>query len=52
MSDEQGARLIPAHERPHRPSEPREGSVIFTTESDFRMYRKNGRQVVPLIMPG
>ena len=26
-------------------------SVIFTTDSDFRTYRKNGRQVIPVIMP-
>ena len=34
-----------------RMAEQREESVIFTTDSDFRMYRKNGRQVIPLIMP-
>ena len=26
-------------------------AVIFTTDSDFRTYRKNGRQVIPVIMP-
>ena len=26
--------------------------VVFTTDSDFRTYRKNGRQVIPLIIPG
>jgi predicted nucleic acid-binding protein len=26
-------------------------SVVFTTDSDFRTYRKNGRQVIPLIIP-
>ena len=26
-------------------------SVIFTTDGDFRTYRKNGRQVIPVIMP-
>jgi uncharacterized protein len=26
-------------------------SVVFTTDSDFRTYRKNGRQIIPLIMP-
>jgi uncharacterized protein len=27
-------------------------AVVLTTDSDFRTYRKNGRQVIPLIMPG
>ncbi|PYI90766.1 MAG: pilus assembly protein [Verrucomicrobia bacterium] len=26
-------------------------SIVFTTDSDFRTYRKNGRQVIPLIIP-
>ena len=26
-------------------------AVVFTTDSDFRTYRKNGRQMIPLIMP-
>jgi predicted nucleic acid-binding protein len=26
-------------------------SVIFTTDSDFETYRKNGRQTIPLITP-
>ena len=26
-------------------------SVVFTTDSDFRMYRRNGRQMIPLIIP-
>lgn len=26
-------------------------AAIFTTDSDFRTYRKNGRQVIPVIMP-
>jgi uncharacterized protein len=26
-------------------------AVIFTTDSDFRTYRKHGRQVIPVIMP-
>ena len=26
-------------------------SVIFTTDSDFRTYRKHGRQIIPLITP-
>jgi predicted nucleic acid-binding protein len=28
-----------------------DGSVIFTTDSDFRTYRKHGRQTIPLITP-
>ncbi len=24
---------------------------VFSTDSDFRIYRKNGRQVIPLLMP-
>jgi predicted nucleic acid-binding protein len=34
-----------------RMAEQTENSVVFTTDSDFRAYRKNGRQVIPLIMP-
>jgi predicted nucleic acid-binding protein len=26
-------------------------AVVFTTDTDFRTYRKNGRQMIPLIMP-
>jgi uncharacterized protein len=26
-------------------------AIVFTTDSDFRTYRKNGRQIIPLIMP-
>ena len=26
-------------------------SVIFTVDSDFRTYRKHGRQIIPLITP-
>jgi predicted nucleic acid-binding protein len=26
-------------------------AAVFTTDSDFRTYRKNGRQVIPLIIP-
>jgi uncharacterized protein len=25
--------------------------VVLTTDSDFRMYRRNGRQVVPCVLP-
>lgn len=28
-----------------------DNTVVFTTDHDFRTYRKNGRQVIPLIMP-
>ena len=34
-----------------RMAEQMEGAVVFTTDGDFRTYRKNGRQVIPLIMP-
>ena len=26
-------------------------AVVFTTDGDFRTYRKNGRQAIPLIAP-
>jgi hypothetical protein len=25
--------------------------LVLTTDSDFRVYRRNGRQVVPCVMP-
>lgn len=28
------------------------GAVVFTTDSDFRIYRRNGRQAIPLLIPG
>jgi len=34
-----------------RMSEMYSESVVFTLDSDFRRYRKNGRQVIPLIIP-
>lgn len=34
-----------------RMSEIHEDAQIFTTDSDFAIYRRNGRQVIPLIMP-
>ncbi len=34
-----------------RMAEQIDGAVVFTADSDFRTYRKNGRQVIPLIMP-
>ena len=34
-----------------RMAEKGDETVVFTTDSDFRAYRKNGRQVIPLIIP-
>ncbi len=34
-----------------RMAEQHDDSAIMTLESDFRIYRKNGRQVIPVIMP-
>ena len=34
-----------------RLSEIHSSSKVFTIDSDFRRYRKNGRQVIPLIIP-
>ena len=34
-----------------RMAERGENIVILTTDSDFRTYRRNGRQVIPLLMP-
>ena len=34
-----------------RMSEQLVNSVVFTTDSDFRFYRRNGRQAIPVIMP-
>ena len=34
-----------------RMAEQNQDAVVFTTDSDFRTYRKNGRQIIPLIMP-
>ncbi len=34
-----------------RMSEIYEDSVVFTTDSDFLIYRKNGNQIIPTIMP-
>jgi predicted nucleic acid-binding protein len=28
-----------------------EAAIVFTTDSDFKIYRRNGRQVIPLIIP-
>lgn len=34
-----------------RMAEKSDNAVVFTTDSDFRIYRRNGRQVIPLITP-
>ena len=35
-----------------RMSELHSNSYVFTMDSDFSLYRKNGRQVIPSIIPG
>ena len=35
-----------------RMSEIHDGSRVFTLDADFRIYRRNGRQTIPLIFPG
>jgi predicted nucleic acid-binding protein len=34
-----------------RMAELRDEAIIFTTDADFRIYRKKGRQVIPLLIP-
>jgi predicted nucleic acid-binding protein len=34
-----------------RMAEMNSGSTVFTTDSDFRIYRKHSRQVIPAFMP-
>ncbi len=34
-----------------RMAEQHEGSVVFTLDRHFRVYRKNGRQILPVLMP-
>ena len=34
-----------------RMAEMSDDTVVFTTDSDFRTYRRHGRQVIPLIFP-
>lgn len=34
-----------------RMAEKNDGAVVFTTDGDFRLYRKNGRQIIPLMIP-
>jgi hypothetical protein len=33
-------------------AELRSESPVLTTDTDFRVYRKKGRQVIPTLMPG
>ena len=34
-----------------RMAELEESTILFTTDTDFRLFRRNGRQVIPLIIP-
>ncbi len=34
-----------------RMSELQDNSIVFTVDSDFRIYRKNGKKEIPLIIP-
>ncbi|MFY9825220.1 MAG: hypothetical protein WAM82_27830 [Thermoanaerobaculia bacterium] len=34
-----------------RLSELNESCVLWTLDSDFRIYRRNGRSVIPLLLP-
>ena len=34
-----------------RMAEQVDGALVFTTDNDFRTYRKNGRQLIPLVVP-
>jgi predicted nucleic acid-binding protein len=34
-----------------RMAEKNDAATVFTTDSDFQTYRKNGRQVIPIILP-
>jgi uncharacterized protein len=34
-----------------RMAEQAQDAIVFTTDTDFRTYRKNERQMIPLIMP-
>src|SRR6185436_11569104 len=34
-----------------RMSELHDGARVFTTDSDFKLYRRHGRQTIPLIYP-
>ena len=35
-----------------RMSEVYSNGTVFTLDSDFRVYRRNGRQAIPLLSPG
>ena len=35
-----------------RMSETLPDPVVLTTDDDFRVYRRHGRQIVPCVMPG
>ena len=35
-----------------RLSELHSGSTVFTLDSDFRIYRRHGNKVIPVLMPG
>ncbi len=34
-----------------RMAETRPGAVVLTLDTDFHVYRKNGRQTIPAILP-
>ena len=34
-----------------RMSEQTNNTAVFTTDSDFRIYRRNGRHMIPVVMP-
>ena len=34
-----------------RMAEQAQDAIVFTTDTDFRTYRKNGRQIIPLMTP-
>ena len=34
-----------------RMAEQAHNAIVFTTDTDFRTYRKNGRQIIPLMTP-
>jgi uncharacterized protein len=35
-----------------RMAELRDEAIILTTDTDFQIYRKRGRQVIPVLIPG
>jgi hypothetical protein len=34
-----------------RMTELQHNCILMTTDSDFRIYRRNGRQVIPVLIP-